>query len=88
LAKIQFGSRSIKLPQSRWVRITLGVVLVLAGGLFGWLPILGYWMVPLGLVVLSVDIPAVRRWRRRTTVKILSWWRGRKSRRVAAKDAA
>jgi hypothetical protein len=34
-------------------------------------------MVPLGLVILSVDIPIVRRWRRRATVAIVTWWRQR-----------
>ena len=77
MAKIRFGDRSINLPESRALRIALGVLLVLAGGLGGWLPILGFWMVPLGLVVLSVDIPRVRRWRRRATVAIIYWWRDR-----------
>jgi hypothetical protein len=80
LAEIKFGARSIKLPQSRPLRITLGVALVLAGALGGWLPILGFWMVPLGLVVLSVDIPSVRRRRRKAAVALLGWWRGRKQR--------
>jgi purine-cytosine permease-like protein len=65
------------LPRSRPVRITLGVVLVVVGAFFGWLPILGYWMVPLGLIILSVDIPVVRRWRRRATVAIVKWWQRR-----------
>ncbi len=84
MAKVRFGKHSINLPQRRWVRLTLGVALVLAGGLGGWLPILGFWMVPLGLLVLSTDIPAVRRWNRRMTVKALGWWRGR----VAARERA
>jgi hypothetical protein len=50
----------------------LGVLLVLAGFL-GFLPILGFWMIPLGLIVLSVDVPAVRRLRRRTEVRIGRW---------------
>jgi hypothetical protein len=77
LARIRFGDRSINLPESRALRIALGVLLVLAGALGGWLPILGFWMVPLGLVVLSVDIPWVRRRRRRATVAIVYWWRRR-----------
>jgi len=63
----------IRLPHSRRKRIVLGWALVV-GGVFGWLPILGFWMVPLGLVVLSVDLPRVRRFRRRATV---SWGRSR-----------
>ncbi|WP_425385505.1 hypothetical protein [Tepidamorphus gemmatus] len=54
----------------------LGVLLVI-GGLFGFLPILGFWMAPLGLLLLSVDLPPVRRMRRRTDV-----WVGRKSTRL------
>lgn len=65
--KIQLGKHEVKLPQSRRARITIGVLLVI-GGLLGWLPILGFWMLPLGLLVLSIDIPAVRRWRRRNMV--------------------
>ena len=80
MARIRFGERSLRLPQNRALRIALGVILVVAGALGGWLPILGFWMVPLGLIILSVDIPAVRRWRRRTTVALLGWWRGRKDR--------
>ena len=44
-----------------------------SAGLLGFLPIVGFWMVPLGLVVLSVDFPPVRRFRRNATVKIGYW---------------
>jgi hypothetical protein len=74
--KIRFASRELHLPQSRTVRVGIGIVLV-AGGLVGFLPVLGFWMIPLGLLVLSVDIPIVRRWRRRLAL----WWhRDRKHR--------
>ena len=57
------------------VRVGLGILLV-AGGLVGFLPVVGFWMIPLGLLVLSVDIPIVRRGRRRLAL----WWhRGRKT---------
>ena len=67
--KIRFANRHFHLPQSRPTRIGIGILLV-AGGLVGFLPVLGFWMVPLGLLVLSVDLPPVRRARRRLTV----WW--------------
>jgi hypothetical protein len=77
--KIQIASRALHLPQSKTVRIGLGILL-LAGGLVGFLPVVGFWMFPLGLLVLSVDIPLVRRWRRRLTL----WWhRDRKNGREA-----
>ena len=41
------------------VRVPLGVVLVIGGMLF-FLPFLGLWMIPLGLMVLAVDLPLLR----------------------------
>jgi hypothetical protein len=49
--------------------VIIGIALVL-GGLLGFLPILGFWMIPLGLLILSADLPIMRRWRRRVEV----WW--------------
>ena len=69
-------SDRIRLPHRRWQRIALGIALIF-GGLLGFLPVLGFWMIPLGLVVLSYDVARVRRLRRR----LLVWW----SRRVAGR---
>ena len=44
----------------------------------GFLPVLGFWMVPLGLLVLSYEFAAVRRHRRRLVV----WWEKRRQRRA------
>ncbi|WP_069093998.1 hypothetical protein [Methyloligella halotolerans] len=81
--KIRFGDRHIKLPGSRILRVVIGVLLVL-GGILGFLPILGFWMIPLGLLILSVDVPAVRRWRRQLTV----WWHRRKQEKDERKGRA
>ena len=43
-------------PSSGWVRIPLAVVLIVAG-FVGFLPILGFWMIPLGLALLAQDVP-------------------------------
>jgi fatty acid desaturase len=51
--------RWLRQPSSRWVRIPAALLLVL-GGAVGFLPILGFWMVPLGLVLVAVDIPFLR----------------------------
>jgi hypothetical protein len=77
--RIHFAGRKIKLPRSRPQRIAIGVGLILAG-LVGFLPVLGFWMVPLGLFVLSIDLPFARRLRRRTIV----WWGRRRQRNSAA----
>lgn len=76
--EIVIGSFRLKLPESRWLRTLIGVLLVF-GGLLGFLPVLGFWMVPLGLLVLSHDSHFVRRQRRRLAV----WWANRKARRNA-----
>jgi hypothetical protein len=81
--RVRVGKFAIELPRNRIVRIGLGVSLVILGGVFGWLPILGYWMVPLGLLVLASDSPVIRRWNRRAGVAVVGWWRGRKSKRNA-----
>lgn len=47
-------------PKWRLFRIPAGILLVL-GGLAGFLPLVGFWMLPLGLALLAVDIPAAER---------------------------
>ena len=67
---------NLKTTKNHWLRKTVGVLLVL-GGLLGFLPVLGYWMLPLGLALLAVDWPFARRLYRRLTV----WW-GRRWQRL------
>mgnify|MGYP000963993363 CR=1 FL=1 len=50
----------IKHPKWRWLRPPVGVALVILG-FFGFLPVLGFWMIPLGLAVLAIDYPAAKR---------------------------
>jgi hypothetical protein len=71
--KIKIKNGQLRLPQSRPIRVILGLALII-GGVLGFLPVLGFWMIPLGLLVLSVDMPIVRRWRRRLEI----WWGRRK----------
>ena len=42
------------------LRLVAGLVLVI-GGVLGFLPILGFWMIPLGIAVASLDIPPLYR---------------------------
>lgn len=49
-------------PGFRW---PIGLVLIVLGFL-GFLPILGFWMIPLGIAVAAMDIrPLWRRWQSR-----------------------
>lgn len=41
------------------VRFPLALLLI-AGGVFSFLPVLGIWMLPLGLLLLAVDLPILR----------------------------
>ena len=77
--RLNIGRFSVPIPSSRPLRIALGIGLCL-GGLLGFLPILGFWMVPLGLLVLSIDLAPVRRLRRRIAV----WWGRRKKKQNGA----
>jgi hypothetical protein len=52
-------ARWVREPSSRMVRYPLALALVL-GGLVGFLPILGFWMLPLGLVIIANDVPFLR----------------------------
>ncbi len=44
----------------RGIRTLLGVLFMI-GGVFGFLPILGFWMLPLGVAFVALDIPPARR---------------------------
>ena len=71
---------ALKNTKKTWLRRTAGVLLVV-GGIFGMLPVLGFWMLPLGLGLLSVDSPRARRVYRRIYV----WW-GRRSQFFATRS--
>ncbi len=73
--EIEVANRKFRLPRARGARIGLGFAFIV-GGVLGFLPVLGFWMVPLGFVILSQDIPMARRWRRRRMT--VSWARRRR----------
>ncbi|MGK2739679.1 hypothetical protein ACSHT0_02195 [Tepidicaulis sp. LMO-SS28] len=81
MAFVRINGHRYPVPGSPIIRVVLGLVLI-GGGFLGFLPILGFWMLPLGLVILSVDFAPVRRLRRRAEV----WWgrRRQRKRRAAA----
>ena len=47
-----------KLPPG--VRSVLGL-LFMVGGVFGFLPVLGFWMLPLGAALIALDLPFTRK---------------------------
>jgi hypothetical protein len=49
----------LRKPSLRWLRTVMGVLLII-GGLLWFLPILGLEMLPLGLILIAIDIPFLR----------------------------
>lgn len=58
----------LRQPQMLIARIIVSLLLVL-GGLLSFLPILGLWMLPLGLLILSEDLPFLQP----PLVRFLGW---------------
>ncbi len=42
------------------IRQIIGILLIIMG-FFGFLPIIGFWMIPLGLMLLAIDFPWAKR---------------------------
>jgi hypothetical protein len=55
-------------------RVPAAVLLIL-GGMLGFLPVLGFWMLPLGLLLLAVDLPALRPVAASGAVRVRHWGR-------------
>jgi|SRR6516225_7956960 hypothetical protein len=52
--------RRTRSPKAVWLRAVVAVLLII-GGLVGiFLPVLGFWMVPLGIALLAIDVPFLR----------------------------
>ena len=58
----------LRKPSSRLVRFPLAILLVI-GGIFSFLPILGLWMLPLGLILIAQDIPPLQK----PVAQLLGW---------------
>ncbi|WP_245883863.1 hypothetical protein [Hartmannibacter diazotrophicus] len=71
---IRIAGRRIALPHSPLLRRGLGAAMI-AGGALGFLPVLGFWMIPVGLAILSIDSPRARRMRRRLEVGVVRRYR-------------
>ncbi len=50
----------LRQPSSRYTRIPLAILLIL-GGIFSFLPVLGVWMLPLGLLLFAQDVPVLQK---------------------------
>jgi hypothetical protein len=58
--RVSRAIRWLRDPKARWVRIPVGVLLILAS--FAWfLPVVGIEMLPLGLLLIAQDVPFLRK---------------------------
>ena len=72
--------RWLRDPNSRWVRLPLGVLFIV-GGLLWFLPVLGIELLPIGLLLISEDVPFLRKpvangilWLLHKWVAVRRWW--------------
>ena len=72
-AKMRHAIQWLRKPEQKWVRLPSGLLLML-GGLLSFLPVLGVWMLPLGILLLAEDIPLFQS----VSGKMLGWIARRK----------
>jgi len=58
----------LRKPSSFAVRLVVALLLIL-GGIFSFLPVLGLWMLPLGLLFIAQDVPLLQK----PLVSALAW---------------
>ena len=58
----------VRKPSSIYARVPLAVLLIF-GGVFSFLPVLGLWMLPFGLVLFAQDVPMLQK----PTALTLGW---------------
>ena len=80
--------RWVRDPKSRWVRIPLGLLCIVAS-FFWFLPVVGIEFLPIGLLLIAQDVPFLRKpvallllWLEAKWVQLKRWYRRRKSSRA------
>lgn len=81
--RVSRAIRWLRDPDSRWIRLPIGLLLIV-GGVFGFLPILGFEFIPIGLLLIAQDIPFLREpvgnatlWLEHKWVALRQWWQHR-----------
>lgn len=69
--------RALLRPYLWPVRLVLAALLVL-GGLLSFLPVLGIWMLPLGIILLAIDAPFLAPVVAKYVTRARWWWRRRR----------
>lgn len=71
---VEWGDRRVPVG----LRSLVGLLLM-AGGVLGFLPVLGFWMLPMGAAFIALDIPPLRR-------RLLAWLQRRDEQSGSAED--
>jgi hypothetical protein len=72
----------LRRPSSWLVRIPLAILLIF-GGILSFLPVLGLWMLPLGLLLFAQDVPILQK----PMARMLGWVERKWIERQRAKSA-
>ena len=64
----------MRTPRARIVRLPLGILCII-GSFLWFLPVLGLWFLPLGLLLIAQDLPFLRQPVGRMTLYLLDRWR-------------
>ncbi len=73
-ARLRAAVAWLRAPE-RWLARTTAACLFVLGGVFSILPVLGLWMLPLGLALLADDIPRLKPPLERAARKAEGVWR-------------
>lgn len=76
--------RWLRSPASRWVRLPLGLLFIIAG-LLWFLPVVGIEMLPIGLLLVAQDVPFLKKPVGRGMLWLEHRWARWKKRREASK---
>lgn len=73
--------RWLRSPKARRVRLPLGILCILAS-FFWFLPVIGLEYLPIGLLLIAIDVPFLRRpvalsvlWLEERWVALKGWWK-------------
>src|SRR4051794_35600986 len=58
--RLRRAIRWMRRPQARLLRLPLGILFII-GSFFWFLPVLGLWFLPVGLMLIAQDVPVLRR---------------------------
>lgn len=72
--------RWLRNPQARWIRLPIGLACI-ASGFFWYLPVVGVEFIPLGLLLIAIDVPFLRKpvaaftiWLEDKWEALRDWW--------------